>query len=124
MLEISGLAPIFFVLYIGFFIFNFGTTMAYLSRYHPTWQWDFMTVLNVYTVSFLVGLFSFFAVPANFVVVEFPNHGWKLWHGEIRHPRNKWFDRRERDRERYELSLRHRMKMNTKADGLCNSIWE
>jgi len=122
--EISSLAPLFIVIYIGFFIFNFGTVMAYLTRYEARLEWNWRSVMDVYAVSFLIGMFSFFALPANFVIPDCFDHGWKLWHGEIRHPRNRWFERLENARENHNRSLRRTMERRTQAGGLCNSIWE
>lgn len=124
--EISNLAPLFLFLYVGFFILNFGATMAYLTRYHVILKEERSPtmLINIYLISLVVAMFSFFAIPANFAVIEFPGHGWKLWHGEIGHPKNKWFCRAEDKRYQYERSFRRRMEASSKAGGLCNSIWE
>lgn len=123
-IEISPWLHILSVPYVFFFVFNFGVAMAYLTRYEVVVEWTLEKLINIYTLSLALGLFSFFAFPSILASTSFPEHGWKLWHGEIKHPKNKWADRAAYERHKHQRFVRNMFERNTSADGLCNSIWD
>lgn len=104
-------------------VFNMGAVMAFMTRRTVENGTLPKKSFGMFYIVFLSGLFGLFAMPAPLVICSFPDYGWKLWPGEIKHPRNKWaarlFDLEFKDRERRE----HR-KRKAETIGNCESIWE
>ncbi len=111
------------VLHCLFGIFNFGATMAYMTRNHVSHQDSLLRIIRVYVTAFAAFTIGIFMIPSGFAAVSWPTYGWKLWHGEFG-KKNRWKELKKQKRSQWLWEQEKKARQSSKADGSCESIWE
>lgn len=112
-----------FTLYCLCGFFNLGVVVAFGSRYHLKVSWKLSEVVALYFMSLCLAALGPFCWPTIFTATSLPDYGWKLWPGEIGHPKNKWFYRWREKVDELEQKRKREEFFSSPAGGYCRDIW-